>query len=455
RGDTAPYTELWLAERLAAAFCPIVPEFVFDVDLADWLAYDPIRGLWVHGSEHLALQKAAAVARVLFATAQSEADAKLAIKFFQRRTLLASLALAGADRRIARRNAEFDADSNLLHCANGVLALDRLTLRPHSAGYYLTRSTRTEFRPAAWRGSLFERVVAESVPSTVHEWLQQTLGKALLGQPVDDVILHAIGPPGMGKSTTYEAISAALGSYAGTIPRVLFTEGDRAASEALEKLRGLRLAIAAELPTANRPAIAVLKAVAGGDLLTSRQLYARRGQDWRASCLVVVYANSVPNYRGDEGLRRRVRAVRYERAPANPDPAIRPRLQNDPDERAATLSWLVEGLASARASQLPTPPEVTAYSSEVMDSADPLSEILGVFCEITGESDDCISHRQLGEYFERWQNDNRISERERISRRGLLSALRARTGVREYRTGKERGLQGVRLCNHQDMYGSS
>ncbi|MFH1498895.1 MAG: hypothetical protein ABII82_13845, partial [Verrucomicrobiota bacterium] len=415
---------------------------------------DRTTGLWVRGSEHHAITAATALARQTFALELTAEQAKLVARFFQARTIKAAVGLAAATPNLRRRNAGFDHESNLLHCLNGVLDLDTLTLLPHWHLHYLTRSTRTEFRPEAWRGSLFERVVSESVAPAVLPWLQQTLGKCLLGQPVDDVILHAIGPPGTGKSTTYEAISAALGSYAGTIPSVLFTEGDRAASEALEKLRGLRLAIAAELPTANRPAIAILKAVAGGDLLTSRQLYARRGQDWRASCLVVVYANAVPNYRGDEGLRRRVRAVRYEHAPATPDPAIRPRLQNDPDCRAATLSWLVEGLASARASQLPTPPEVTAYSTEVMDSADPLSEILGVFCEITGESDDCISHRQLGEYFERWQNDNRISERDRISRRGLLSALRARTGVREYRTGKERGLQGVRLCNHQDMYGS-
>ncbi|MFH1500135.1 MAG: hypothetical protein ABII82_20200, partial [Verrucomicrobiota bacterium] len=109
-------------------------------------------------------------------------------------------------------------------------------------------------------------------------------------------------------------------------------------------------------------------------------------------------------------------------------------------------------LAQSRQSEVPTPPEVTAYSSEIMDATDQLSDILGVFCEITGCLDDRISRKILGDEFERWQIDNRISERERISRRVLLAALRSRTGVREYRTSQERGLQGVRLLNNHDMY---
>ena len=259
--------------------------------------------------------------------------------------------------------ADFDALPNLLNCQNGTLDTDTLEWHDHRAEDMLSKITNGAYveglKLELWDGflgGLFTQRPDEA--EELLSFMQQAVGYSLTGETTEDMVLLVVGGGGSGKTTLFETVAAALGSYAiNTKPETFLTDFNRSsagASEDIVKLVGARFVYGLE-PDANRRFDAArLKSVSGADTLSARALYQSEIQ-FRPQFTLWLAMNSSPKVDADDGAlwRRLVRLplenAREEReGEGQPDPTYKRELLKPEVSADAVLTWAIDGLKAYR-----------------------------------------------------------------------------------------------------------
>lgn len=249
---------------------------------------------------------------------------------------------------------EFDTQYDLLSVANGTVDLRTGELLPHDPAHRFTKITRAPYDPQA--RSKYWRMALEALPPSERKWMQIRLGQAITGHPPsDDVLPISRGTGSNGKSTFFDTIRFACGSFAGLVSdRILIANAGDHPTE-LTDLRGLRLAVLEELPEGGRLNVKRLKDIIGTESMTARKIR----QDtitWRSTHSPFITTNYTPRVNEtDHGTWRRLAMVRFPytfRKPGEPlrhprldkhgDPTLKQRTRHRTMQKAA-LRWLVEG----------------------------------------------------------------------------------------------------------------
>lgn len=254
---------------------------------------------------------------------------------------------------IQRDAAEFDGDPDLLTCLNGTLHLPSGRLLPFDPAHHITKSADAEYH-RDFRHPLWDKAL-QAVPVDLHPWYQDRLGQALTGHPVPDhtlVIAHGTGSNG--KSTIVSTVRRTLGDYGVMISdRVLMASPDAHPTELMD-LRGARYAVLEETPEARHLNVQRLKSVLGTESIKARRIR-QDPVEFLTSHSLFINTNYRPVVtETDWGTWRRLSLMPYPytfKKPGMPletawdrvgDPALA-YAQNDPQVRAAALSWMAEG----------------------------------------------------------------------------------------------------------------
>lgn len=279
------------------------------------------------------------------------------------------------EQALAAESGLFDQQTHLWVCPGDpnddtpakTLDLVQHIIRPPDPDDMLTQKGGAAFRPKV-RSSVWEDFITEAVPDVgLRAYLQTAVGYTMLGEPKEDVVFFLIGRGGSGKSSFLGALQAVFGNYAGELPAAEVDDktagaGAGAANATLVSLRGKRIVTSAELPDRVRLG-AKLKALSGGDQVSSRGLYARTPTIYRPQFVIWLGGNFQPEAKAvDSGLTRRMRYIPMETVPKKRDPMVRVRLKRDPDVRSAILNWAIEGLRNYLTNGLVTPEIVTNRS---------------------------------------------------------------------------------------------
>jgi putative DNA primase/helicase len=356
-----------------------------------WMRY--VGGVWKRvPDDHVAEQVRLDVIK------QHEREAKQGASVSRLKELSAILAagriraLAGLCRGILLVDAgEFDAYSDLLNAANGIVDLRTGELLPHDPELYLTKITKVPYVPGAtspdWDTAL------EALPPDVADWMQTRIGQAATGYPTpDDILPVSQGGGANGKTTFFGAIQRALGDHAVVVPeRVLMANPSDHPTE-LMTLRGARLALIEETPETRHLSVKRLKDTVGQPVMTAR-LIRQDNVTWECTHSLFVTTNYRPRVdEVDHGTWRRLALVRFpytftESVDTSTNPMARPsmpglrdRLRADAqDQHKAVLNWIIQGarLWYANGRVLPPPPK------RVMDdTAQWRAEADVIFCYI-------------------------------------------------------------------------
>lgn len=322
-------------------------------------------------------------------------------------------AVAGLARGMLEVNANaFDTASDFLNTPSGVVDLRTSEIALPDPSRRFTKITAADFDPAArsddWAQAL------EALPTKTRAWLQVRLGQAITGHtPPDDVLVVLKGGGENGKSTLFDAIRAALGTYAGLIPdRVLLANPGDHPTE-LTMLRGLRLAVLEELPEGARFSIKRLKDIVGTSTMTARKI-AKDNITWDSTHSIFVTTNYDPKVsETDHGTWRRLSMVRFPytfRPPGKPlrtkqdrrgDPRLRERLRRDGD--AAVLAWLVEGARLWYAADRAFPPTPESVRRDTLSWRKQTDLVLAFASEsLHFDPDAVVLAADLFEQFGRW-----------------------------------------------------
>lgn len=237
------------------------------------------------------------------------------------------------------------------------------------------------------------------------------------------------GPGGSGKSTFLGAIAAAMGDYAETFRTDMllgrdriFTSGNEATPE-LEKLRGVRLAIANESGQGRRLNEGFIKSITGGDSVTARGVYAKNSTTWKPHFKMCVASNYMPGISDvtDEGMRRRLLIVPFTAPAGKPNTKLKEELSK-PENLAGVLAWLVEGCKAWNMEGLgEVSPQMARTMREYYDENDIIADFIADRCTTGADKRDTSERLWMG--FNKYQSDIGINSKV-IGRRTFTNALK-------------------------------
>lgn len=265
----------------------------------------------------------------------------------------------------------FDKNTHLLNCPNGTVDLRTGVLRGAERGDLITRMCPVPYDPAAY-DPVWYQVWSDAFKGDqdMMRYLVRFAGYALTGEISEKAILVVHGPTNGGKSTITEALyrvlgDSAEGGYASTWPADMIQAGANITRDYLmDKVRGTRMIIVAELERGSRMADSFVKQVSGGDAMNCRQVY-KVPYDYRPEAKLVMHSNYVPKST-DPAVHGRLKLLPFENPPRRtaegilgvldelygrrngdgrhgPDPRVREHLEGSESARRAILAWAVIG----------------------------------------------------------------------------------------------------------------
>jgi P4 family phage/plasmid primase-like protien len=265
---------------------------------------------------------------------------------------------------------EMDADPDILVTPNGVVDLRTGEIHEHDAKRLVSKITYAEYDPQA-ESEDFLRILS-AVPEYALPWFQVKIGQAATGYPLigDNPNVIAKGGGMNGKTTTFNCLAAALGTYAVKVPKEVLT-GERAQHEIMT-LWGARFALTEELPEGARLNTVQLKELTDTEEIQGRYLF-KNLVTWRPTHSLFVTTNPLPQVAETTlAVWRRLSLLIFpyvyvsedEDRPLEPherwaDPGLRMRARDrDPEIMKAALRWIIDGAKEfyAAGMTVPQPP---------------------------------------------------------------------------------------------------
>ena len=294
-------------------------------------------------------------------------------------------ALEAARPMLEMAPSDFDADENLLNTPGGTWDLRTGERRDHEPSDYLTKMT--AFTPGdegreLWLSALdtFFRGDKELI-----RYVQQTVGLAAIGAVYQEAMVIAYGDGSNGKSTFWNTVSAALGSYSGSVAADALTAGCRRnVRPELAEVMGKRLLIASELEEGTRLSTFVVKQLCSTDEISAEKKY-RDPFRFRPTHTLVLYTNHLPKVgASDRGIWRRLIVIPFNAVIEGSGDIKNYSKYLLEHAGPAVVQWVVEGAAAViAAGYVPAVPEcVRAAIETYRGENDWLSHFLDDCCEL-------------------------------------------------------------------------
>lgn len=340
---------------------------------------------------------------------------------------------------------DFDADPFVLNTPDALVDLRTGATIENRRDRLVSKMARCSPVLDRHEGSRFAAFLREITGGNfeTESFLQRALGACLLGKGVtaDAWLLFMIGSGRNGKSVLMEAVSHAMGTYAGKVPSSTLLSQDnnneRHPTE-IAYLRGLRLGYAAEIDEGKRWNESRIKELTGDRRVTARVM---RGDPFEFDLThhFVIAANHRPALSNpDPALRARLRMVPFLQCfTGNEEPGLYEKLR---DEAPIVLGWLLRGARIFLArNRLDGCPQSDAETEDYFDAHSTLEMWIGERCTIDEFA--VTSAKDLYADFRRWKE----TRGEGIHGLGrFMEQLNRDTRFTRVR-GVLRGLRGVRL----------
>lgn len=264
--------------------------------------------------------------------------------------------------------AAFDSHPDLLNCPNGVVDLRTGELLEPDPAYLMTKVTGVPYDPAAVHPD-FELALT-ALPDDVRDWYRVRIGQAFTGHMTsDDLMIVQQGGGKNGKSSVMVALQRAAGSYHVLISdRVILGNHDQHPTELMD-LKGARIALLEETPSARQLNVQQMKKVVGTPQITARRIR-QDSVTFDASHSLFINTNFAPAVaETDHGTWRRLAMLRfpYTYRPRQEDvtgpmdrlsdQTLRDRLKTQQPGQEAALAWAVKGAVQWYASGYPDIPQ--------------------------------------------------------------------------------------------------
>lgn len=257
-------------------------------------------------------------------------------------------ALQAAKPFLLAQPTDLDHDEFLLNCHDGTYDLNTAARRDFDSDDLITKICNTapsDEGKELWEDFLNTIFLGDA---DLIEYVQKICGLGAIGKVYMEAIIISYGEGANGKSTFWNTIAWALGSYAGGISADALTVGCRRnVKPEIAEVKGKRLLIAAELEEGMRLSTATVKQLCSTDQIKGEKKY-KAPFDFMPSHTLVLYTNHLPKVGAmDRGIWRRLIVIPFNATITG---------KNDIKNYAAylqkhagqyVLKWIIEGAQKA------------------------------------------------------------------------------------------------------------
>lgn len=313
----------------------------------------------------------------------------------------------------------FDADDFKINVKNGYLDLRTGKLEPHSPSHLCRKCMNASFGTVDddFYKNVFLPFMLMYFPNleTTFVYFAKLLGYCLTGDTSEQKLFFLYGSGKNGKSAITNLILYTWGDYGGVVPTgaLLSSKGDgagEAPSPMIDRLEGMRLVLAHEIPASMRKLNEEkVKTLTGDAVITTRTLN-KGGHEWLPKMKIILDLNDMPDVSDPTAisLRRRIRAIPF-RAKFEGN-SIYMHMERDKRFRDALLRFAVEGLQQKGNAMLDDwtgewddgkglPTAMLEALREYYDKSDTVTPFLTEYMVITGNANDFVSVNHMYQYF--------------------------------------------------------
>lgn len=321
------------------------------------------------------------------------------LQTLSRRQHILKLATAGSN-TLGISGENWDSDSLLLGCQNGVIELDSGRFRPGAPEDFIRTITSTRWEDLHAEAPIWEQFLLDIFDGNqeIVSYIQRLFGMAISGENRERIfpILYGVGRNG--KSTLFEAIAHTLGSIAGPVQaemllRQKFTRASSGPSPDIMALKGRRIVWASETGEGRQFDVGKIKQLTGGDSLTGRFLYGKRDEVFRPTHTLFLLTNFKPEAPAhDYAFWQRAQLISLPLSfvdhPIEPNERRRePNLLNRlKQETPGILAWLVRGLLSFRMEGLNPPNIISDATRDFQCEVDIIGQFINECCLVEREA---------------------------------------------------------------------
>lgn len=296
-------------------------------------------------------------------------------------------ALEAAIPKILHDVNELDQDGFLLNTPDGTYNLrEGLSGRQDAeARDYITKQTM--FSPGREGKELWEQTIQETFmkDQPLIDYVQEIVGLAAIGKVFFESMIIAYGAGRNGKSTFWNSVARALGSYSGVLSSdTLIIGTTRNAKPEMAELKGKRLVIASELDEGHRLNTGFVKQVCSTDEIVAEKKY-KSPFRFVPSHMLILYTNHLPKVSAmDDGTWRRLTVIPFQ-AKIEGAAEVKNYTEYLLDHAGpAIIAWIIEGAKKAidLEFKFEMPAAVEAAIGAYRAQNDWLSEFFEDCCEI-------------------------------------------------------------------------
>ena len=207
---------------------------------------------------------------------------------------------------------DLDLAENYLNCPDGTYDMATGIRKDHDPADLITKIT--PFSPGEegkelWKDTL--RLVFQGDAELI-EYVQRIVGLGVIGEVYQESLIISFGQGSNGKSTFWNAIAGALGTYAGMISADVLTVGCRRnVKPEIAEIKGKRLLIAAELEEGQRLSTSIVKQLCSTDEIEGEKKY-KDPFKFRPTHTLILYTNHLPKVGAmDDGIWRRLIVIPF------------------------------------------------------------------------------------------------------------------------------------------------
>ena len=398
-----------------------------------WLSWDGKR--WQFDDTLSAFDSARKICRRASAEYNKPSAAQ---KIASAKTVAAVATLARADRQIAARADQWDADPWLLNTPGGVVDLRTGELRPARREDYMTKIAAVapdETCPCP----IWDAFLKKIVPDDLAAYLYRVFGYALTGSTTEQVLFFLWGAGKNGKSVLVSTITGILNDYHRTTPIDTFmaTNAPQHPTD-LAGLQGARLVTAVETEKGRRWAQSRINMMTGGDKISAR--FMRQDFfDYAPQFKLAIFGNHKPALRSvNEAIRRRMNLIPFTvTIPENErDFCLAIRLR---EEWPGILKRAIDGCLEWQRGGLGPPKVVTDATEEYLLAEDVMEAWIEDCCERVP-----TGFEERTKLFDSWRSWAEKAEEFVGSSKQFYHALQEK-GFERHKSVGNRGFKGLRL----------
>ena len=357
-------------------------------------------------------------------------------------------ALQAAKPLLLAKPSDLDHDEFLLNCHDGTYDLRTGVRRDFSPDDLITKICSTapsDDGRELWADFLNTIFLGDR---ELTEYVQKICGLGAIGKVYMEAIIISYGEGANGKSTFWNTIAWALGSYAGGISADALTAGCRRnVKPEIAEVKGKRLLIAAELEEGMRLSTATVKQLCSTDPIKGEKKY-KDPFDFVPSHTLVLYTNHLPKVGAmDRGIWRRLIVIPFNATISGASDIKNYAGYLQQNAGKYVLKWIIEGAKKAIAEnyRLKRPKCVEDAISKYRSDSDWLAHFLEECCEIGAEH-----HEKSGAFYSAYRAYCARTGDFIRSTTDFYNALEQRGFKREKRR-DGRFVTGVRLAENDDV----